>query len=358
MRLLPLCLSLMACVPSAGPSRCADAIGSGDLVITEVLANPVGPDEGREWFEIYNATGRPIDLSGLALVHSRPDGSSAAVHHMRPLPLAAGAYLALGDVAPDRLPPTLGYGYGGDLGALYNSGGGKLALECGDAVIDAITYDDVEEGHARELGAGIFDATANDDPAKWCRGDTPFDAADDGTPGQPNDCTPVGPGECLDDGRARALRPPAPGALAISEIMPSPAVQPAGEWFEIENTGDTAFDLDGLALDRAGDTRAPDPVPGPACAPLAPGAYALFARSADPAANGGLPPVDGTFGFAMPDAQGDVRVLAGSTVLDAASWTGATKAVSQQLVPTACPAVTTYGDGANRGTPKAVNQCM
>lgn len=357
MRVFPLLL-MMACVPSADRAPCTDAIGAGDLVITEVLANPTGPDEGREWFEIYNATDRPLDLAGLSIVHSRPDGSNQAVHHMRPQPLAPGAYLALGDVDPDHRPATLGYGYAGDLGALYNSGGGKLALACGDTVIDAITYDQIEEGHARELGAGVLDASANDDPASWCRADTSFDGVDRGTPGQPNDCTPLAPGQCLDQGSARDIQAPAAGALAISEIMPSPAVQPAGEWFEIVNRGGASFDLAGLALDRADDSRAPDAIQGPACAPIAPGAYALFARSADAAANGGLPAVDATFGFAMPDDHGDVRVLAGSAVLDTVTWSGSMKAVSQQLVPTSCPAVTAYGDGANEGTPKEANRCM
>ena len=40
----------------AGPS-----LLPGDLVITEVMANPDGVDDGKEWFEIHNASGAAID---------------------------------------------------------------------------------------------------------------------------------------------------------------------------------------------------------------------------------------------------------------------------------------------------------
>ena len=82
-----------------------------------------------------------------------------------------------------------------------------------------------------------------------------------------------------------------------------------------------------------------------------------------------LPPVDATFGFSMVNTAGDVRVLAGATVLDAVTWATSTDGVSSQLAPgdftttandsaaSFCPATTTYGDGTNKGTPKAVNSC-
>ena len=140
--------------------------------------------------------------------------------------------------------------------------------------------------------------------------------------------------------------------------MPNPKIEPVAEWFEIANIGAEPFDLNELALDRAGDSRAPELIESAACKSLAPGAFALFARSADPAANAMLPAVDATFGFALVNSNGDVRVLDGTTVLSAVTWTSSSDGVSMQLVPTPCPAVTPYGDGTNKGTPKAANACM
>jgi hypothetical protein len=162
---------------------------------------------------------------------------------------------------------------------------------------------------------------------------------------------------CEAGGVTRAINRPPPGSLRITEVMPNPRVEPAQEWFEIQNTGAIAFDLNELALDRVADTRAPDAIHAAECKPLAPGAYAVFARSTDPGTNGGLPPVDATFGFALVNSAGDVRVLDGERELDAVTWRASVDGVSQQLAPTSCPGITPYGDGSNRGTPRAANTC-
>jgi hypothetical protein len=168
-------------------------------------------------------------------------------------------------------------------------------------------------------------------------------------------------------GISRPIVPPAIGALVISEIMPNPKVEPTEEWFEITNTSATAFDLNELGLDRVSDTRDPDVISSPVCKSVAPGGYALFAHSSDPASNGMLPAVDATFGFTMVNTAGDVRVLAGATVLDAVTWKTSTDGVSAQLDPTKldetsndspanfCRGTMPYGDGANLGTPRAAN---
>jgi hypothetical protein len=350
--------ALAACGPAERP-RCVDMIAPGELVITEVLAAPIGADDGYEWFELYNASGRDLELAGLELVHSRPDGSQPARHAVSELAVAAGAYAVLGNAASGHLPPHVDYGYGEDLGALYDTGGGKLVLACSATTIDAITYDDVAPAHSRELAAGVLDAVANDDPARWCQCDGHLlDSGDFATPGQPNDCVPLAPGQCRDGDAARAIVAPVPGQLAISEVMANPKIEPSEEWFEVTNLGAAAFDLNDLAIDRAGDSRAPDAIRAADCKPIAPGGFALFARSADPAANGMLPAVDATFGFALVNSGGDVRVLAGTTVLDAVTWTTSTDGTSLQLLPVVCPAIAPYGDGANKGTPRAPNSCM
>ncbi len=552
MRALVLLLLVACSRPPSGNGACKDTLAPGDLVITEVFAQPA--TTGAEWFEIYNAAERPVELEGLTITHSRPDGSMAHQHVMAEIVIAPEQYFTLGNTPNNQVPPYVDYGYDTDLGGFFNTGGGELTLACGETQIDAAGYDDVKPGHSRELTAAQPpDFTVNDDQANWCQSDdTEFVSGNFGTPGQDNDCTPlvagqcndsgtmrdvvapvigdlvitelmpspskvpdavgewfeaavihdvdlnglgldragdsalpdviaasdcihvtagsylvfaksvdatmngglpavsgvfkfamiagstaspgsvqlvsggavidevtythssngtslqldptlidpiandnesnfcnavsnyglgdlgtpgapnascmlVAPGTCNDGGTPRAIVKPVIGQLVISEIMPNPKVEPAEEWFEITNTGATAFDLNALALDRAGDTRAPDVITAADCKSIAPGGFALFARSNDPAANGMLPTVDATFGFTMPNTAGDVQVLDGTTVLDAVTWAKSTDGISSQLSPAQltttandsaanfCPGTTPYGDGMNQGTPKAAN---
>jgi Lamin Tail Domain len=80
---------LAACAPSRpGGDGCKTQLVPGDLVITEVFADfkasggGAGTDTGKEWFEIYNTTSHAIDLEGLLITHSRPDGAKPNVHAM------------------------------------------------------------------------------------------------------------------------------------------------------------------------------------------------------------------------------------------------------------------------------------
>jgi len=373
-----------ACGPDSSSSGCKDDLLSGDLVITEVFADykappgGAGADEGKEWFEIYNASDRPLSLKGLTITHSRPDGSKAKQHVMTDVTIAPDQFFTLGNSTQDLLPAYIDYGYSADLGDLFNTDGGKFALSCGSKEIDSATYESVKEGHSRELtGAQPPDYTLNDDPVNWCQGnDSEFDTGNFGTPGSDSDCVPVIVGQCSDAGTMRDSVAPVPGDLVITEVMPNPAVvsDTVGEWFEAKVIHD--IDLNGVGLDRAGDTSAPNVITSPDCIHLAAGSYALFAKNVDPALNGGLPAgsVLGTFNFALVDgsaaAPGDVQIVAGATVIDAISWTSSRSGKSHALDPDLvdpiandtesnfCDGATTFG-GGDFGTPNADNaQCQ
>jgi hypothetical protein len=373
---LAMCALVPSCgAPSAG-SACAGQVAAGDVAITEVFASykGAGGDLGHEWFEIYNATDRALDLAGVTVANGRPDGTQTQEHLITALTIAPYAYVTLGDVAPDQLPPWITYGYGDALGMLGDTGADQLSLACGSAVLAKVLYGATRPGHARELTiADAPAAVAGDDPASWCDAVAAAFAPDnDGTPLAASDCVAVPAASCADGSAARPIATPAPGALVITEVMPNPAGPDAHEeWFEITNASTASFDLAGLGLDRAGDSRDPDVLSVASCAPLAPGAFAVFARDADPAKNGGLPAVAATFTFSLiggtADAPGDVRVLAGAEVLDAVTWTHAPTAAASQLDPSAtdadsnddpavwCAATAPYGDGTNAGTPGAIN---
>jgi hypothetical protein len=364
--------------------ECKTTLGPGDLVITEVFADHMatsggtGADDGKEWFEIYNATGGPIELDGLRITHSRPDGARPSTHTILHGSVALGSYFTLGNAVPESLPPYVDYGYGTELGDMFNVDGGKLALSCGTVEIDSATYRDVKQGHARELtSAQAPDYTVNDAPASWCQADdTEFETGNFGTPGAESDCQPIIVGQCQDGGAMRDSVPPGPGDLVITELMPSPVrvSDAAGEWIELKVV--RALDLNGVGLRRAGDAARPEYLASASCIHVRAGSYIVFARSSDPLRNGGLPrqAVVGTFKLPLVSgtstAPGDVAIVVGTTVIDAVRWTRSTSGKAMQLDPARtdplandlegnfCDATTPYGPTAttpDQGTPGAAN---
>ena len=371
-----LAVALVAC--SAEPAEAGTcALGVGELVLTEVFADPGGPDAGKEWFEIYNASDRTLALRGLTVGHSREDGSRSRVHHLRAVSLEAHGYLALGNSAPELLPAGIGYGYGADLGELLNSEPGRLSLACGPTELDVAVYQRARSGRSRALDGGEMpDALANDEPARWCEAATAeFEPGAFGSPGAPNeDCEVALPGRCVDRVGARDTVPPQPGDLVITELMPNPdrVEDAAGEWVELRVN--RTVDLNGLTLDRLGDAAPAAPLAAEACLRVTAPGYAVLARSASGADNGGLPRVDAPLPVALvsgsAQAPGDLHLYAGERLLDGVRWHRSAAGKALQVDPdfldaaandderVFCDAVAPYGAG-DRGTPGADNgQCV
>lgn len=374
---------MVACGPSSKGEGCADDILAGDLVITEVFADfkappgGAGTDEGKEWFEIYNAGDRPIELEGMTIVHSRPDGSRENLHIMDKVTIAPEQYLTLGNSVPDLLPAYIDYGYSADLGDLFNSDGGKLALRCGDSEIDSATYDGVVSGRSRQLTAQQPpDYTLNDAQVNWCEATAgEFETANFGTPGSESDCTPVIVGQCNDGAGMRDVVTPAAGELVITELMPNPFgsadIDVGKEWFEVKAMADV--DLNGLGIDRLNTTTTPDVIESPDCIRVTAGSYVVFARSFDPGVNGMLPSgaVLATFSkTSLVQTAGDLQLISNGTQIDAITWTGSREGASIGLDPdltdTAsndspsnfCDGTTAYNTDSDKGTPGAENgQC-
>lgn len=337
----PVALFTLAGCPGGddGGGAC-EMILPGELVITEIFADydapsgSSGADEGKEWFELYNASSGTIDLEGLTITHSRPDGSSDHAHTLGPLTIAAGQYLVMGNVAPEFVEGFLDYGYGAELGNLFNTDGGKLTIGCGSDVIDEALYDEVDAGKATGFDGGATpDYTANDDLVNWC---TPpeeaayeFEQQNFGTPGQANfDCEVVVAGQCNDGGTMRATVPPVIGDLVITEVHPNPSgTDELQEFVEALVTRD--IDLNGIGIGKTDDPT-PTIVSSEDCLEVTTGTYVVFARSATD--NGGLPRVDGVFDAALADAS-NIQLTMGATVLDAFVWANAPSNASYQLDP-------------------------
>lgn len=373
-----------ACGPANHEGDCKDELIAGDLVITEVFADyraaggGTGADEGKEWIELYNGSGRAIELRGLTVIHGRPDGSRQSVHVVDDVTIAPGQFFTMGNAVQDLLPIYVDYGYGDALGDLFNSEAGQLELRCGADRIDTAIYEAIRPGHSRQLTAAQPpDYTLNDAPESWCEADaTQFEPENFGTPGQDNDCAPVIAGRCLEGGAMRDTVGPGPGELVITEVMPGPSAvsDTTGEWFEARVVRDV--DLNGVGLDRAGDTAMPSVIEAAECLRVTAGTHVVFARSADPVMNGGLNAL-GTFRFPLvagsATSPGDVRIVNGATIVDAVTWTTSRTARSLSLDPdltndTAndepanfCDGATPYyssGSATDLGTPGAANpQC-
>ncbi|MDB4956463.1 MAG: hypothetical protein JWO36_4032 [Myxococcales bacterium] len=337
----------------------------GDLVITEIMANPskVSAAVG-QWFEIKVL--RDVDLNSLAIgrAGSVPDviASPDCIH------VTAGSYVVFARTQDAAMNGGVPPGF--VLGTFSFALAGELELAVGATVLDAVSWTRSTSGRSLQLDPSLTDPIANDLEANFCDSTMAYGAGDFGSPGAQNaTCTSQpSPGMCDDAGTMRAIAKPVAGKLVITEVMPNPAGdETKREWFEITNIGTTPFDLNELGRDRDNDTRAPDVIHAASCKRLAPGAFALFARSTDPVVNAMLPAVDATFGFTMVNSGGNVEVLDGTTVLDRVTWTTTADGISRQLAPahmtttdndvlaSFCAGTTPFGDGTNAGTPKAAN---
>ncbi len=372
-----------ACGPGGGGNNttpCNADLLPGDLVITEVFADADGADEGKEWFEIYNAGTQNVNLEGAVLVASQDTGDNEATHTMGSQIIEAGSYLVVGGVAQDLRPAWVDYGYGADLRVGSSRGlpnaDGRLAITCGDVTVNEMTYGASTSGKSLELdGTRAPDYNQNDDRMLWC--DAPdssmFTTASFGTPGAANDaCANVTPTMCNDGGTPREIVPPQLGDLVISETMAHPASPPGsadGEWLEVAVLAD--IDLNGLQLGQAEVDTGPKSVSqtltSTDCLHVTAGSYVLFARNSDTAMNGGLPPVNFPLEFGLTDSTDGAFIGYDDSPLDVVTWTSSATGTARSLDNTSldpttndddrfwCDAVDDYGTAGMQGTPGAAN---
>ena len=209
-----LALTASACAedPASDEGSCDDLL-PGDLVITEVFADAEGPDDGVEWWEIYNATSDTIELDGIVLIASDEDGSSEKEFAFEDGTIEPGQYLVVGNALPETLPDHVDLGYADALGDLPNQAG-RLAVRCGDdTVIDEMIYVEPESNVARQFDGDLVpDAIANDELDRWCDAELLHSAEFYGSPGAANESCGGGDGD---------------SCLAGEELRPTVHPQPA-----------------------------------------------------------------------------------------------------------------------------------
>lgn len=165
----------------------------GDLVLSEIMADPNGSctDSRDEWFEIYNASNKTLDIEGLIVRY----GTSVKTVSSRIL-IAPQGFALFG--AKDPLPctslvPDTTFSF-----ALTNSAGKPMSLEKADGtVIDAVdvTTMAATPGASWGLNPTLTTAADNDNLVNWCLATT---ALTTGDPGDAEKGTPRGANDaCL-----------------------------------------------------------------------------------------------------------------------------------------------------------------
>jgi hypothetical protein len=163
---------------------------AGDLVITEVMQNPNAVyDADGEWFEVHNATGEKVDLSGLRIHDLGTDTFTVAK-----LTAAVDQYVVFGDNADKSVNGgvTVEYAY---TGMTLANGADELILSTSKVTVDEVTWDGgpkfpASAGVSMTLDPTSLTASANDVGANWCDATSTYGRGDKGTPGRKNDPCP------------------------------------------------------------------------------------------------------------------------------------------------------------------------
>lgn len=212
------CLGLVV-VASAGCSRpplgqfCPD-VAQGELVITEIRGPQTGGDNRGQWFEVYNASERPVDLRGLRIEFYNLQGSPPApgvplLVRAEVMVAEPGEYVTFGHHDPLSLPEFVDYTFITDyftpstltkdeeallleLGLSPEDFGGRqpkdiersgrIDLVACDVLIDRVRYENLPaEGTLSFDGDLEPDATDNDVPENFCTDE----AEEELEPGEP-----------------------------------------------------------------------------------------------------------------------------------------------------------------------------
>jgi len=157
------------------------------LIITEIMNNPkVQLDADGEWFEIYNASGRDVNIGGCVVSSARSNGEESFVIAPNTV-VRHSAYFVFANSS--EFPGTPDYNYQGAINLANTSD--YISIHCEDQLIDSVAYDNVNfprpDGASLNLNPSMMGTSANDHGAAWCLATSPFGVGDRGTPGAPND---------------------------------------------------------------------------------------------------------------------------------------------------------------------------
>lgn len=335
-------LAVSGCPQEATTDVCKGRV-EGDLVVTEVMIDPDGPDTGNEWIEIFNTLGTPVDLKGMTVLVSDATGAGQKTHAIRAGTVPARGYFVLGDVRSGPNPAWINYTYNTSLNSLPNASG-TVGIKCGQVSLAKFTWTTPGKATRSRSLDGALEPSSTATELNYC--DTPvtmaYSGLNAGTPGAANarcEVTPVS-GACIDEvtGQARPVVAPLAGDLIITEVMARPKTVSAanGEWVEL--FADAEVDLNGLKLATANSSTT---LTSATCLHAGAGTYVLLARNGDAAANGNLPTPKFAYGsLSIPDTTQQTLTLSSvDATIDRVVLYPSASGHSWQLNPTTLDAV-------------------
>ncbi|MFT5585299.1 MAG: hypothetical protein ACI9VR_002887 [Cognaticolwellia sp.] len=178
-------------VPNCPADKCVANLVAGDLLVTEIMANPSEcGDNDCEWIEVKNVSGGSVNLEGLVL--SDADGGVGTLKLTDPTAaLADGGHAVLGtgnatgwgytDFTPD--------GFYGSVPAWNNDGDTVILSNTSDVLFTSPgTGSRTDAGESWQLEFSVTDISDGANPDFWCPSTTAIGTSKDfGTPGSEND---------------------------------------------------------------------------------------------------------------------------------------------------------------------------
>lgn len=163
------------------------------ILITEIMQNPnaVKDDKG-EYFELYNTSDTPVDLSGWVI---RVTTASNTVEDSikSTLIIPAKGYVVLGKNEDENTNGGIAIDYKYSANLFLNNSNGTLSLACNTTIFDEVSWTSAItfKGKSMELATDKYSVTANDVVTHWSEAVSkinPLDTNSDfGSPGKAND---------------------------------------------------------------------------------------------------------------------------------------------------------------------------
>ena len=169
----------------------------GDLLVSEIMFDPSGPEPDSEWFEVYNAASGPRILEGVVV--GDKSGRDTKITSTPPLVIAAHAYQLFVHTRSAAIVASVphaadAYEYGdNDAGPMLTNGvTGAVQLSLTGVTIAEVDYggwftEPAPGGASIELKT--LTPAGEKDKAAWCLAPNAWPGGnDEGTPGSKNDC--------------------------------------------------------------------------------------------------------------------------------------------------------------------------
>jgi hypothetical protein len=172
------------CSSTCLPNRCAGDMRPGDILITELMTDPVGGSSECEWIELYNNTDQVLELAGLLLVDGAepnffraPNLTAGVIEPRSWAVVMKDAEACVADCKPPSIASWRQF-------ASLNNGEDTITIVYQDRVIDQVSYFNASTNGATVQRIGL------DDVPQWCAAIDGMDACapNNSTPNQANEC--------------------------------------------------------------------------------------------------------------------------------------------------------------------------